>query len=340
METRGNRNLWLVGLLALTFSLRAHAVITLPPKSKCADIQTTINSLPSAGGSILIPAGKYICGRPIIIDRNNVTLRGDGPATKLVLGAHANSPLLIIGQASNEPTVTRSNIVISDLSFDGNRANQDYECWKNNCASVRNNGVSVRRANDVVLERLTTRRARSGGVVIEKGSRRVTVRDLESSENSFDGLAMYQTEDSIFSGLLLHDNCYAGLSLDLGFNNNIISDVQIFRGPGAGPACGAGGFGKVGVFMRESTRNVLRGLHIHNTREHGIFIADGPTGPATKNIFSNLIVTGIVDATMNGIRVNDSTCVDNALDASILSDNEGSDISESAPLVRGDVSIY
>jgi hypothetical protein len=38
------------------------------------------------------------------------------------------------------------------------------------------------------------------------GTRRLTVRNYTAFDNQFDGLACYQTEDSHFSHLNLHDN--------------------------------------------------------------------------------------------------------------------------------------
>jgi hypothetical protein len=321
---------------------RAEAAVVVQP-GPCSVIQNAINSLPSAGGAVVLSAGVYTCTAPIIIDRSNVVLRGDGPGTLIFLAPHVNTPLLIIGQAINEPTITRSNIHISDLVLDGNRANQEFECWGNNCARVRNNGISVRRSENIVIAGVTARRARSGGVVVEKNSRRVTIRDLISFENEFDGLAAYKTEDSIFSGLHLYNNCFAGLSFDLDFNNNTVSDVNISRSPGITLSCPeltgtptvSSKVGTVGVFMRDAVGNMFHGIRVKNSREHGVFLAEGPTGAVTGNTFSDLVVRDIANPVMNGFRVNNTSCVKNILDAAQFSNNAGVDIVEIAPLVKG-----
>lgn len=84
---------------------------------------------------MLIDPGTYMCTNPVVIDRDNVNLRGAGPATILRLADGANAPVLIIGQTLNVPTVTRSNITVSDLVIDGNRANQTLECLRGECSA-------------------------------------------------------------------------------------------------------------------------------------------------------------------------------------------------------------
>ncbi len=107
------------------------------------------------------------------------------------------------------------------------------------------------------------------------------MRDLVSYDNQFDGLAAYETEDSIFSGMHLFDNLAAGLSFDLDFNNNVISDAVI------------SGSGSVGIFMVDSSDNMFHGLQIRNSAQHGIFLARGAdsTTAASGNTFSATVVS-------------------------------------------------
>jgi Right handed beta helix region len=308
-------------LLALYLLFPARALAQSPT---CASIQQAINALPVRGGEVVVPAGMYVCSTPIVIDRNNVVLRGAGAATVLRLANGANAPVLIIGQTAPAPTVTRQNIRVSDLTIDGNRANQTCECWNDcspSCASnpIRNNGITIRRANDVSIERVTLRNARSGGLVTERVCRRLVIRDLTSSGNQFDGIASYETEDSIFSGLELTGNLAAGLSLDLGFNHNILSNIVILDS------------GKVGIFMRYSIDNLFGLMQIRNSGEHGIFLAQvetDATRPAAGNTFNGVVVKGSKGA---GIRVNDPSCVNNSMAGSQLIANVGGCVSESVP---------
>jgi hypothetical protein len=155
-------------------------------------------------------------------------------------------------------------------------------------------------------------------------------------------VAAYETTESTLSGLQLYNNCAAGLSFDLGFNNNVIADAVISRDtriacvtPPAASACVPVPPllvpGKVGIFMRDSRDNVFHGVRIHNSREHGVFIAQadaGPTTAATGNSFVALTVTAGQQA---GVRINDASCVGNMVCAAQLTGNAQGGLSQAVP---------
>ena len=314
----------LPSLCTLMPLLLAGARERTPPETwvSCTRLQNAIRALPPTGGLVTVPAGVHVCRAPIVIDRDNVALRGMGPASELHLAEGGESPVLVIGQTTTVPTVTRRHIVVSDLTIDGNRTKQTFECFRGPCNetnALRNNGISVRRAGDVLIERVTVKSARSGGVVTELGSERVTLRDVTVTDSFFDGVAGYETTNSLFSGLYLHDNLAAGFSFDIDFERNVISDVVIT------------GSGSVGIFMRDARDNVFTAMRIADSVQHGIFVAqvdtDASTG-ATGNSFTNMIVHSSGGA---GIRVNDVSCVHNLVANSHFFANAGGNVSEASP---------
>lgn len=310
---------------------------TVSVSDGCEGIQAAIGNLPQQGGQVIVQAGSYFCPEPIVIDRDKVDLRGQGPATVLHLVDGANSPVLVLGQTDPSPTVTRSNIHVSDLVIDGNRENQTNECWGGPCEThpIRNNGITVRRVSDVLIERVTVFGARSGGLVSELGCQRLTVSDFTSFDNHFDGLAGYETEDSRFSGLYLFNNCAAGLSFDSRFDNNLINDVLILR-DGTSRCEAPLSDGTVGIFMRSSRDNSLHGLQIRNMREHGVFLAQvdaDPTTAASGNTFSSMVISGSGGA---GLRANDASVVNTLVVESQFIGNAGGCISE---VVEGQVQV-
>jgi hypothetical protein len=270
---------------------------------------------------VVAPAGVYLCAAPIVIDRDNVELSGDGAATRITVLPGANIPAIVIGQTVPVPSATRRNIRVSNLFIDGNRANQTYECMHGDCSPsspLRNNGISLRRVEDVAIEQVTVTRARSGGLVAELGCRRIGVRHVTASDNAFDGVALYQTENSAFSDLHLNDNLAAGLSFDIGAHHNLFTNVVI------------AGSGKVGVFMRDARDNVFTSLQVRNSGEHGIFLAQVSGNPATHasgNTFNALTVS---ESGGFALRVNDSSCRNNLAVAAQFVSNRAGCVSASA----------
>lgn len=311
---------WLVLISFISVIGAAQAAIV---KGKhCAAIQKAINQLPAAGGEVRIPEGVYLCHKPIVIDRDNVSLRGEGAGTLLRLADGANSPVVVMGQAIPIPDTQRRHIVVSDLMIDGNRHNQSSECMGGPCSEafpLRNNGISIRHCFDCRVERVTVHSASSGGLVTELTSRRLTIRDYTSYNNEFDGLAGYETEESLFSGIHLYDNQAAGFSFDIRFNNNVFNDVLIANS------------GSVGIFMRDSFDNLFSNVQILNSKQHGIFLAqvdDDASKPAAGNSFTGLVVAR---AGGYGVVANDASCNNTLLTGAQLIDNSAGCIYEATP---------
>ena len=267
----------------------------------------------------MLSAGTYVCTHPIVIDRNNISLRGMGPASLLRLANNINAPVIVMGTTENIPSRAVRHIRVKELMIDGNRANQTSECMGGPCSNefpLRNNGISIRRCVDCTVQSVTVFGAMSGGLVTELGCRRLTIRDYTSYDNEFDGLAGYETEDSTFSGIHLYGNKAAGISTDIKFNNNKFYDVTIADNR------------TVGIFMRDSLDNSFTNLHIRDNVQHGIFLAQvntDPTTAATGNTF-----TGVVISRSGGMGVlaNDASCINNMLVGAQFINNKHGCISE------------
>jgi len=293
----------LSSILSVIFTNFAFASIQVKGKS-CSDIQNAIYQLPPAGGEVSLTSGIYTCLSPIVIDRNNVVLRGEGNATILRLGDQVNAPVLVMGMTEAVPSAAIKHVKVTHLMIDGNRDNQTQECMGGECSGefpLRNNGISIRRCVDCTVESVEVHSAISGGLVTELGCRRLTIRDYTSYNNAFDGLAGYETEDSTFSGINLYDNKAAGISTDIKFNNNKFYDVTISDNK------------SVGIFMRDSSDNSFTNLHIRNSQQHGIFLAQVNADPETAavgNTFTSVVISNSGGA---GIQANDKSCINNMI---------------------------
>ena len=295
-------------------------IIKLPANATSVEIQMALDRLPPNGELVLAP-GTYEISRPLMLRHDYQTLRGI-PARlhhplHLSNGADC-APVMILGPPMTETRAPRStHLFVADLLIDGNRKNQKREFWKSagDGCEFNNNGVQIWNVTDAAVEHVTCCRCRSGGMVTA-GVRRIQVKDFDSYDNQFDGLACYQTEESHFGSLRLHDNLAAGISLDLDFNHNFITDAVL-----------AGN--DLGIFMRDSRNNSFQGLTISKSRHDGVFMAQAvaptPKGwrtcPGTEcvgNNFENLMVH---DCGGNAFRVNDATCTNNVISGALFLHN-------------------
>lgn len=303
-----------LAVLLLTLGILARPAAAAPPSvSLCpadgeAAIQRALDVLP-AGGEVVLAPGQYEISRPLLLQRDGAVLRGAGTGTLLHLADAASCPVVIIGPPVREPGRRPSHLRLADLLIDGNRARQKPELWQvaADGSAINNNGVHVWNAADVTIEHVTCFRCRSGGLVTA-GVRRLVVNDFRSYDNEFDGLASYATEDSHFTGLRLHDNVAAGISLDLSFAHNTITNA-VLAGNG------------LGIFMRDSRNNVFQGVTISKSHHDGVFMAQSvvPTTrgwrlvPGTEcsgNVFEGLTIRDCGGA---AFKVNDASCTNNVI---------------------------
>ena len=299
-------------------------VVNLYAGSTGLEIQKALDSLPKSGGEVMLAAGIFEVVRPIVLQRDNQTLCGVGAATVLRLADGANCPAIILGEPLNHPRHMVSHLRVAGLSIDGNRLHQQQERWRcsGDGSQIRNNGITVQTVSDSTVEHVTSSRCRSGGLVTSHIVRRLTVRDFSAFDNQFDGLACYQTEESLFTQLYLHDNPGAGISLDLAFNHNVISNAVLTAN-------------NLSIFMRASRNNQFLNVTIHDSRQYGVFMAQAETrtalgwglAPQTEcadNLFNNLITTNCGGAAFH---VNNASCTNNNISHARLEGNSQGDLS-------------
>ena len=283
-------------------------IFTLPANSSGADIQKALDGLP-ANGEVVLSAGTYEISRPLLLRHDHQTLRGSGTATILHLADGADCPVVILGPPMTQTRPPAAHLRLADLRIDGNRKNQKRELWRiaGDGSEFNNNGVQIWNVTDAAVEHVVCCHCRSGGLVTA-GVRRLQVNDLDSYDNQFDGLACYQTEESRFDGLRLHDNLGAGMSLDLAFNRNFITNALL-----------AGN--DLGIFMRDSRNNSFQRLTISKSHHDGVFMAQAaahtakgwqlcPDTQCIGNNFQSLVVN---DCGGKAFQVNDASCTNNAI---------------------------
>ena len=285
-------------------------IVTLPSGVTDIEIQQALDALPKSGGEVVLPPEKISIRQPVVLRHDYQTLRGSGAATILRLADDANCPVLIMGEPVNHPGKIVKHLRVADLFVDGNRRNQQRELWRlqGEGSEIRNNGITVQGVSDSTVENVTCADCRSGGLIATLGVKRLTVRGLTAFDNQFDGMACYHTTLSAFTDLYLHDNPGAGISLDLAFDHNVISNAVLNAND-------------LGIFMRASRDNQFHNVTIHNSHHFGVFMAHAeefiaggmrpaPESECTQNAFTNLTAKNCGGA---AFRVNNSTCINTVI---------------------------
>lgn len=315
-------------ILASTNSGTRPVVIKLAVGITDQEVQHALDSLPDAGGEVLLPPGTIQIRQPIILRRDAQTLRGAGKSTLLRLTDGANCPAIILGEPVNHPQRVVRHLRVSDLAIDGNRLQQQRELWQltGEGSEIRNNGITVQSVSDSTVENVSCGNCRSGGLVTTLGVSRLLVRGLTAFGNQFDGLACYLTTDSVFENLSLHDNPGAGISLDLAFNHNVISNAVLCAND-------------LGIFMRASRANQFHNITISNSHHFGVFMAHAelyttggvrpaPASECTQNAFTNLSGVNCGSAIF---RVNNTSCTNNVIISPQFAVNAKGGLSEARP---------
>ena len=220
-------------------------------------------------------------------------IKYDGRGVTLKLDRHSDCPVIIIGSIYNKPI---SNVEISNLTIDGNRFEQTREYWKHTERGVINNsGIVIQNARNVTIHNIIIKNCKSGGIVTTLGVNDILVDRVEVYNSEFDGVACYETTNSIFSNLNLHNNNAAGISLDNEFNNNIFFNCTLVDN-------------NTGIFMRNSCGNIFKNIILNNKR-FGVFIAqvDKNTNTACKNNMFDITRM----KTPYDFHINDASCSNN-----------------------------
>ncbi len=270
-----------------------------------------------------MPPGTYVCAKPVVMSRSGVTLREGRGGPRSELADHADSPLLVMGEASTTtPTACRRRC--PGCWSKGSRstaigANQPGECWGGACdtggtTGLRNNGLTIRGVKDSAVRDVEITGARSGGLVAERDCAGIHVQGLKARDSFFDGLSVNWTRDSVFENLELSGNMYAGLTMDVKVTGNIFRDGAVSANH------------DVGVFLRRAGNNQFERLTVTGNASHGVYLSDvdGKAGTcAVDNVFLH------VESRCNGRDGfhMDGACAGNRLEDSAAAGNKGAPVS-------------
>lgn len=204
--------------------------------------------------------------------RSDVRLQGS-PGTRLVLADGVEKPVIAVGVQNEVPLEEQRirRIRISSLEIDGNKIGQGSETGADQ-PWIRNNGIDVRMTSDLVVDRVTSNRSRSGGLVISWKSRDIVVRDSSFDDNFFDGVAYYDSRNVRTIDCSMAGNDSAGISLDNDFADSEFTRCRLVRN------------GDVGIFARHCSRLRFDRCTIEESGDWGAFLAHDDSGLGVHSI--------------------------------------------------------
>lgn len=248
-------------------------------------IQNALNSLPTDGGTVLMPAGTYLICGTITIPKQSI-LKGVGSGTKIILGNSCNTDMI---------NISLDQSVVRDLWLDGNRANQ-----------TSGNGITINGSFRPKLQNLYIENIEENGILVTGSAGDLaTLPEISSSTvlRSYRGISLTQ-----FSQDAYIVNTYAEEIDDTGFNIQGFG-IRIFGGHVYNA--------RVGIFVSFADRTHLINCYSENNGEHGILVSNTQeiqiqncnvfnNSKSTAWFYSGIVLTG----TTNGAIVSNNVIYD------------------------------
>jgi hypothetical protein len=280
---------WILAAAAAWLAVITAAHADTPIRfDSCAELRAHIDAMQPNQQALIAP-NTFVCKEPPNPSADG--LRIDFGGSRIKVADQALRPGIVIGDLETPPKRRHKDITVLNLEIDGNGPNQAFECWGGPCNASnphplrqeRSNGISVNGCDHCTVINVKVTDARSGGMVVVS-SDHLMVDGFEAKKSCFDGLAGYETHNSVFRNVLVHDNDYAGFSFDDDFSDNRFEDFR------------AQGNHDQGMFIRDASGNrFVRGLFEHNAKNGVYFDQDNqhvPTTCATDTSLSNVTVRG------------------------------------------------
>jgi len=279
-------------LLLASFSANASTQVIDVRAPADLERATTLLATPNSGVDshtiVRLHSGRYEITKTLRIARSNVSLFGE-KGVVLHLADNANIPVIAIGSQTEYPLENERihNIQISGIEIDGNKENQQSELVADK-PWIRNNGIDIRMASEVLISRVSVSNNRSGGLVISWKAKDIQVNDSFFERNYFDGIAYYDSTRVYTTNCVMRNNVFAGISLDNAFAQSAFIGCRLIDN------------GAVGVFARNSRSLRFDDCTISGSGDWGVFLGHDEKEQGVSDI---LISNSLVVNNRGGINV-------------------------------------
>ncbi len=272
------------------------------------EIQAAINALPSTGGEVVVLDGTYHITASINVNKNNVTLRGNGNATvlKRMWGSTTNQGVI---------TVSANTCTVRRLKLDGNKTS--YNTSYNYSIYLYNSSNSTVTGN-------TCNNNGANGIYLYNSSNSTVIGNT-CSNNSSSGINLYNSSNSTVIGNTCSNNSSSGIYVNSSnntiteniCNNNTNSTYVLVAGiyvnsTVIGNTCSNNS--SSGIYVNSSNNTITENICNNNTNSTyvlvaGIYVASS-NNTVTGNICNNNSLYGIYVSSSNST-VTGNTCNNN-----------------------------
>ena len=242
------------------------------------EINNAIAALPASGGEIVILDGTYNITAKINVNKNNVSIRGNGNATVLKRMWNSSSPEGVITLTSAE------GCRVQNLQIDGN--NSGYGIYlsssSNNtvtgitCNNNKYYGICLDSSNDNTITENTCNN-NSDGIRLYSSSNNNTITGNTCNNNNVNGIRLYSSSNNTITGNTCNNNNNNnGIYLYESSNNNTVT----------GNTCNNN---SIGIDLYSSSDNTVTGNTCNNNNIDGIYLSSSSNN---NTIIGNTCIRG------------------------------------------------
>ncbi|MCI8414920.1 MAG: hypothetical protein HFF00_04745 [Ruminiclostridium sp.] len=239
------------------------------------EINAAIQALPAAGGEVVILDGTYNLTGPISVNKNNVTLSGNGQSTILkraFAGTASTGGLIYVTSSYNTVRFLRVDGMESTYSGTYARGISVYNSTGNTITgNVCNNNASrgiylAKSTGNIITGNTCTNNTKGYGISVTSESNN-TITDNICGSN-YIGINLNNSFDNVVSGNICNNNGDYGICCTNPGRNTI-----------TGNTCNSN---QSGIFIYSSTNNTITG-NTCDDNEYGIVISSAENNTITGN---------------------------------------------------------
>lgn len=194
------------------------------------DLQVTLDGLPENGSHqiVCLDAGTFHLKDMVVLERNNLTLRGAGPDKSILqMASGVSSPVLVLGDAHHqEPQRPIRQVTVEGLGIHGG-GHSDSE-FRPDLPYLSNSGLIVRRGEQITLRNLELNDCRSACLLTEYHSKDVLMENNHVSGAEWDGISLNRAGPTRIIGNTIENNTAAGITVEFmegsEIRNNVIAN--------------------------------------------------------------------------------------------------------------------